>query len=127
MAIITDGNANVPLTRSLEDRTIREIDEVHAAVREYEDVAVKDVIAVSKRVQREGIYTVVVDTNPHFYGKETYGFVVTELIASITHGTLHTVGRLTQEKEIVETIVDQLVQDQKVITHNSSHLSRLQD
>jgi len=127
MAIITDGNANVPLTRSLEDRTIRVIDEVHAAVREYEDVAVRDVIAVSKRVQREGIYTVVVNTNPHFYGKETYGFVVTELIASITHGSLHTVGRLTQEKEMVETIVDQLVQDQRQITHDSSHLSRLQD
>src|SRR3990170_38832 len=43
MAVITDGSANVPLTRSLEDRSIREIDEIRVAVREYEDLAVKDV------------------------------------------------------------------------------------
>jgi len=127
MAVITDGNANVPLTRSLEDRTIREIDEIRVAVREYEDLAVKDVMAVSKMIQKEGIYTIVVNTNPHFYGKETYGFVVAQLIASITRGSLHTVGRLTQEREMVENIFDKLVQDRRIITHDPTLLPKLHD
>jgi len=127
MAVITDGNANVPLTRSLQDRSIRYIDEVQVAVREYEDLAVQDVIAVSKMIKKEGIYTVVVNTNPHFYGRETYGFVVTELIAKFTHGSLHTVGRLTQEREMIENIVDKLAQDQRLITHDPTLLSKLQD
>jgi len=120
MAIITDGNANVPLTRSLEDRSIRQIDEVRVAVREYEDLAVKDVIAVSRMVQKAGIHTVVVNTNPHFYGKETYGFAVAEMIASVTHGNLHTVGRLTTEPELVENIVGKIAEDQRLIAHKAA-------
>jgi len=118
-AIITDGSANVPLTRSLEDRTVRQIDEVRVAVREFEDLAVQDVIAVSKMIQKEGIYTVVVNTNPHSYGKETYGSVVTELIASITHGSLHAVGGLTSERELVENIVGRIAENQRLIAHNA--------
>lgn len=127
MAIITDGSANVPLTRSLEDRSIREIDEIRVAVREYEDLAVKDVMAVSKRIAKEGIHTVVVNTNPHFYGRETYGVTVTELIAQITHGSFHAVGRLALEKEMVETMVDKLVQDQRLISHDPTLLSKQHD
>jgi len=120
MVIITDGSANVPLTRSLETGEVRTYTEARIAVREYEDLAVRDVMSVSKMIQREGIYTVVVNTNPHFYGRETYGFMVTELIASITKGRLHTVGRLATQEELVEKIVDKIALDQKMIAHEAS-------
>jgi magnesium chelatase subunit D len=127
MAIVTDGSANVPLTRSLEDGSVRHIDEIRVAVREYEDVAVEDVMAVAKMVQKEGIYTVTVNTNPHFYGRETYGFTVTQYIASITHGSLHHVGRLMEEKEMIQTIMNRLAEDQRVITHDPTLLSGTHD
>jgi len=127
MAIITDGSANVPLTRSLEEGTIRQVEEVRIIVREYEDLAVKDVISVSKMIKKAGIYTVVVNTNPHFYGRETYGFAVTQHIASITSGSHHTVGRLAQEEEMVEQIMGRIAEDQRLITHDASLLSRLRD
>jgi len=124
MVIITDGSANVPLTRSLETREIRTYTEVGIAVREYEDLAVRDVMSVSKMIKREGIFTVVVNTNPHFYGRETYGFAVTELIASITNGRLHTVGRLATKEDLVERIVDKIALDQRTIAHEASHFMK---
>ena len=127
MAIITDGSANVPLTRSLEDGTVRQIEEVRIIVREYEDLAVKDVISVSKMVQKAGIHTVAVNTNPYFYGRESYGFTVTQQIASITHGSHHAVGRLGQEEEMVERIMGKIAEDQRLITHDASLLPRLRD
>jgi len=120
MVIITDGSANVPLTRSLETGEIRTYSEVGIALREYEDLAVRDVMSVSKMIQREGIYTVVVNTNPHLYGRETYGFAVTEFVAFITKGRLHTVGRLATKEELVENIVDKIALDQKMIAHEAS-------
>jgi magnesium chelatase subunit D len=120
MIIITDGSANVPLLRSLETGEIRSIEEPRIIVREYEDLAVRDVISVSKMIRREGIHTVVINTNPHMYGRETYGFAVTELIASNTDGRLHTVGRLTTEPELVERIVEKIVEDQRLITYDAS-------
>jgi len=127
MAIITDGSANVPLTRSLEDGTIRQIEEVRIIVREYEDLAVRDVMSVSKMIRREGLHTIVVNTNPHLYGRETYGFAVTELIASITGGSHHAVGRLADEGELVERIVDKMAEDQRLIAHTATSASKLHE
>jgi Mg-chelatase subunit ChlD len=120
MVIITDGSANVPLQKSLETSEIRTFDAVSIAVREYEDLAVSDVMSVSRMISREGVHTVVVNTNPHFYGRETYGFAVTQRIASITNGSHHEVGKLAHGEELVENIFERLAEDQRQITHEVS-------
>ncbi|UCE16572.1 MAG: VWA domain-containing protein [Candidatus Bathyarchaeota archaeon] len=120
MVIITDGSANVPLSRSLETSEIRKFDEVSIATRQYEDLAVRDVWSVSKMIRKEGVYTIVVNTNPRFIGRETYGFAVTELIASITKGRLHVVGRVAHNEELVRSIVNQIAEDQRLIAHEAS-------
>ncbi len=120
MIVVTDGSANVPLARSLETGEARSFEEARIIVREYEDLALRDVISVSKMVRKEGINTVVININPHMYGRETYGFAVTELIAANTHGKLHTVGRLATEPELVERIVEKITEDQRLIAHESS-------
>ncbi len=124
MVIITDGSANVPLHKSLETNEARTFDAIGIAVREYEDLAVRDVMAVSRMISKEGIYTVVVNTNPHFYGRETYGFTVTQRIASITNGSHHEVGRLTHGKELVENIFGRLAEDQRQIAQDASFSMR---
>jgi Mg-chelatase subunit ChlI/Mg-chelatase subunit ChlD len=120
MVIITDGGANVPLQRSLETGEIRQIEEARIVVREYEDVAVKDVMSVSKMIKREGIHTIVINTNPHLYGRETYGFLVTQGLASTTHGSHHAVGRLTTDKLMIEEMMDGIREDQRKIVHEES-------
>jgi len=110
--IITDGSANVPLKRSLETGELRTIEEPRVVVREYEDLAVKDVFAVSKIIRRDGINAIVVNTNPHVYGRESYGFEVTRLIASTTNGAHHVVGTLETREKIVDNIVTSLKEDQ---------------
>jgi len=120
MVIITDGSANVPLTRSLETGEIRSFEEELIIVREYEDLAVHDVVSVSKLIRKDGIFTIVVNTNPHLYGRETYGFAVTELIAFHTRGRLHTVGRMRSEPELVEGIIDKVAEDQRLIMLEAS-------
>ena len=115
MVIITDGNANVPLRRSLETGEIRHIDEVQVIVREYEEMATTDVISVSKIIKREGIQTIVINTNPHVYGRDTYGFLVTSLIASITNGSHHTIGRIATKEEIVKNMVENIREDQRKV------------
>jgi len=115
MVIVTDGSANVPLKRSLETGEIRQIEEVRIVVREYEDIAVKDVISVSKIIRREGIHTIVVNTNPHMWGRETYGLIVTEVLASITKGNHHCIGRLTTKVDMVENMIERISEDQKKI------------
>ena len=115
MVVITDGSANVPLKRSIETGEIREIDEALAAVREYEGVAVSDVYSVSRMVRREGIHVVVVNTNPHVFGRETYGFWVTENIASLTGGTHHAIGALTTEKEMIDKMIEHIREDERGI------------
>lgn len=117
MVIITDGSANVPLKRSLETGEVRQIEEVRIIVREYEDVAVKDAISVSKMIKHEGIHTIVINTNPHMYGRETYGFFVTRIIASITRGSHHVIGRLTTRANIVETMIERIRNDQRKIVY----------
>jgi Mg-chelatase subunit ChlI/Mg-chelatase subunit ChlD len=120
MVIITDGSANVPLQRSLETGEVRQIDEVRIIVREYEDIAVKDVMSVSRMIRREGIHTIVVNTNPHLYGRETYGFLVTKTLASITNGSHHVIGRLTTEKLMIEDMIERIREDQRKIVYNKS-------
>jgi len=120
MVIITDGSANVPLRRSLETGEIREYDTVGIAFRKFEDLAIKDVTSVAKLIEKEGIYTVAVNTNPSYYGKESYGLVVTDLIAHVTHGRHHVVGRQTRGPQLVEKIVDRIVEDQRLIAHQTA-------
>jgi Mg-chelatase subunit ChlI/Mg-chelatase subunit ChlD len=120
MVIITDGSANVPLQKSLETGEVRQIDEVHIIVREYEDVAVNDVMSVSKMIKREGIHTIAINVNPHLYGRETYGFLVTKTLASITNGSHHVIGRLTTEKLMIEDMIERIREDQRKIVYNKS-------
>lgn len=127
MIIMTDGSANVPLSRSLTTGEVRKFDAVGIAVRKYEDWAIDDVIAVSKVIKKEGISTIVVNTNPKLYGRETYGFVVTRSIASITRGALHEVGRLSTEEQFVQKIVESIAEDRRLIGHNESFPLRSPD
>ncbi|UCE29511.1 MAG: VWA domain-containing protein [Candidatus Bathyarchaeota archaeon] len=120
MVIITDGSANVPLQKSLETGEIREFNAIGIAVREFEDLAVGDVVSVAKMISKERIHMVVVNTNPHFYGRETYGFTVTRRIASMTNGSHHEVGKLAREEELVERIFERLAEDQRMIAHQTS-------
>jgi Mg-chelatase subunit ChlI/Mg-chelatase subunit ChlD len=120
MIIMTDGSANVPLSRSMTTGEIRKFEEVDIAVRKYEDWAIDDVVAVSKIIKKEGINTIVVNTNPRLYGRETYGLFVTRSIASITQGALHEVGRLRTEDQFVREIVEGIAQDRRVIGHDEN-------
>lgn len=120
MIVITDGSANVPLARSLETGEVRSIEEPRIIVREYEDLAIRDVLAVSRLVKKEGFQTIVVNTNPHVHGRETYGVTVTELITERTHGRLHVVGRQRNEPELVEKIIEKIAEDQRLIAHEAS-------
>ncbi len=119
MVIITDGSANVPLLRSLATGEIRQFDETGIITREFEELAVKDVIVVSKMIRKEGVHTVVVNTNPHLYGRETYGFSVTRHIASITGGSLHVIGRMVSNEELTERIFGEIAEDQRLIAHKA--------
>jgi Mg-chelatase subunit ChlD len=119
MVIITDGSANVPLMRSPETGETRKVDEVGVIARAYEDLAIKDVLSTAKRIKREGIHTIVINTNPHFYGRETYGFAVTELIAQTTNGTHHAIGKLATKEGIINTMIERLREDQRRIADES--------
>ncbi len=120
MVIITDGSANVPLKKNLETGEVRQIEEVKVIVREYEDVAVRDVMSVSKIIKREGINTIVINTNPRIFGRESYGRIVTEVIASLTKGSHHVVGRLAKKEEMIEKIIDQIREDERNIVYEKT-------
>jgi len=115
MVLITDGSANVPLKRSIETGEARLIEEVRIIVREYEDLAIKDVTSVAKMIRREGIHTIVVNTNPHLYGKETYGLLVTKIISLITNGSHHVIGRLTTREDMIKNMIENIREDQTKI------------
>jgi Mg-chelatase subunit ChlI/Mg-chelatase subunit ChlD len=115
MIMITDGSANVPLKRSLETGEVRQIEEAHIIVRDYEDTAVKDVMAVCKIIKHEGIHAIVINTNPHLFGRETYGLLVTEEIASLTNGSHHAIGRLTTETQMIENMIEGIRVDERRI------------
>jgi magnesium chelatase subunit D len=124
MVLVTDGDANVPLTRSLGTGEIRTFDPLDLAFFKYEDLAVEDVISVSKLIKRKGIFTVVVNTNPIIAGCEPSGYLVTKIIASITNGTHHEVGRVRSKKELVKGAFEAIAQDQRQISHQFSQLHR---
>ncbi len=120
MVIITDGSANVPLKRSLETGEVRQIEEIRIIVREYEDIAVRDVMTVAKMVKHERIHTIVINTNPNLYGRETYGFYVTKMVASLTNGSHHVIGRLTTEKQMIENMIEGIREDQRKIAQEKA-------
>jgi len=120
MVLITDGSANVPLQRSLQTGEVRQIEEVRIIVRDYEDIAVEDVMSVSRMIKREGIHTIVININPHLYGRETYGFLVTKALASITHGSHHVIGRLTTKPDMIEDMIERIREDQRKIVYEKS-------
>jgi len=116
MVIITDGNANVPLYRSLETGEIRSFDEASIAFRYFEDLAVKDAFTVSRLIKQAKIYTIVINTNQHMYGKEAYGSIVTELISRITKGFCYQVDRFSVGTELFEDIFVGVSDGQNQIT-----------
>jgi len=120
MVIVTDGNANVPLKRSLQTGEIRTIDLLDAAFFKYEDSAVNDVISVSEMIKKEGIYTVVVNTNPVLMGWQSSGLIITKMIAKITKGSHHEVGRISKPEQLVDKIFDAITQDERIIAHQAS-------
>jgi len=125
MVIITDGEANVPLKRSLTTSEIRTFDMLELAFHRQEDSAVMDVMTVSELIKKEGIYTVVINTNPVLAGPSTSGFLVTEIIAKITNGTHHEVAKHADKKKIIERTFEAIAQDQRKISHQFSSASRL--
>jgi hypothetical protein len=76
-------------------------------------------MSVSRIIRRESIYTVVINTNPSIYGRETYGRIVTEKLASMTKGSHHTIGRLSSE-DMVESMIDRIREDQRNIVYDNT-------
>jgi hypothetical protein len=124
MVIVTDGNANVPLTKCLETGEVRTFDPLDLAFFKHEDLAVEDVVSVSRIIKREGIFTVIVNTNPVIAGWESSGYLVTQMIASITNGAYHEVGRVKSRKELVKRTFEAIAQDQRQISHRFYQLHR---
>jgi len=120
MVIVTDGNANIPLRRSLQTGEVRTFDPLDAAFFKYEDLAINDVISVSEMIKKEGIYTVVVNTNPVLMGWQSSGLLVTKMIAKITNGSHHEVGRISKPERLVDEIFEAITRDERVIAHKAS-------
>ena len=120
MVIITDGEANVPLKRSLATNEIRAFDRLELAFFKYEDAAVMDVMSVAEMIKKEGIYTVVINTNPALAGPSTSGFLITKIIATITNGAHHEVAKHADKKKLIEKIFEAIAQDQRGISHQFS-------
>jgi len=72
---------------------------------------VKDMMSVSEMIRRERIHAVVVNINPHMYGCETYGHIVTEFMASITNGGHHSIGTSRTRAEMVENMIERIRED----------------
>jgi len=120
MVIVTDGNANVPLLKSLQTGEVRTFDPLDAAFFKYEDMAVKDVLSVSEIARRDGIHTVVVNTNPVTVDWQYAGVLLTESIAEITGGTVHAVGWITERVQLVDEIYEAITQDERFIGQETS-------
>ncbi len=99
MVIVTDGDVNVPLKRDLRTGQIRECDLLDAAFFEYEDEAIRDVLAVSELINRENIHTLVVNAVPSSLSWQE-GSVTTRMIASLTNGVHYELvgGAITREE-----------------------------
>jgi Mg-chelatase subunit ChlD len=120
MVLVTDGNANIPLLKSLQTGEVRTFDPLDAAFFKYEDMAVNDVISVSAVAKRDGIHTVVVNTNPVTVDWQYAGVLLTETIAEITQGSHHEVGWITERKQLVDEIYGAITQDERLIAHEAS-------
>jgi hypothetical protein len=66
-------------------------------------------------IRKEGIYTIVVNTNPALAGS-----LVTEIIAKITNGTHHEVAKHADKKKLIEKTFEAIAQDQRRISHQFS-------
>ncbi len=122
MVIVTDGSANVPLKRNIETGEIRQIERVRIIVREYEDIAVDDVLSVSKMIKKNGIHTIVINTNPHLQGRETYGHAVTKIIAKITNGSHNSIGRKFTKAAMIDDMIEEIKESQRRILQDGSSL-----
>jgi magnesium chelatase subunit D len=120
MVIVTDGNANVPLLKSLQTGEVRTFDPLDAAFFKYEEMAVDDVLSVSEIARRDGIHTVVVNTNPVTLDWQYAGILLTESIAEITKGNHHEVGWITERVQLVDEIYDAITQDERLIGQEAS-------
>jgi Mg-chelatase subunit ChlD len=120
MVVVTDGNANIPLKKSLQTGEVRTFDPLDAAFFKYEDLAVNDVVSVCEMIKKEGIYTVVVNTNPVLAGWQSSGLLVTKMIAKITNGSHHEVGRISKPELLVDEIFEAITQDERLIAHKAS-------
>jgi len=118
MVIVTDGETNIPLNKNLRTDAVRKLNPIDIALKKYEDLAINDVVWVSDIVRKEGIYTVVVNTNPA--GWYSSGMIVTKLIAKVTNGTHHEVGRIFKHEQFVNEMFEALVQDERIIAHKTS-------
>jgi magnesium chelatase subunit D len=121
MVVVTDGNANIPLIKSLQTGEVRTFDPLDAAFFKYEDMAVEDVLSVSEIVRKEGIYTVVVNTNPVRVDWQYAGLLLTERIAEITNGSIHEVGWITDQKQLVNEMYQAIAQDERFIAYEASN------
>jgi Mg-chelatase subunit ChlD len=120
MAIITDGEANVPLKRDLQTGDIRQSDFLPAAFYKYEDEAIKDVLSISQLMRKESIYTVVINTlsaYPRF--PTNTGLMTTQMIASITDGLHYEAsdGVIKQGGTSVGPVSEAILKAQKSISH----------
>jgi hypothetical protein len=91
-----------------------------AAFFKYEDMAVDDVLLVSEIARRDGIHTVVVNTNPVTVDWQYSGVLLTESIAEITKGSHHEVGWVTERTQLVDEIYGAISQDERLISLEGS-------
>jgi len=119
MAIITDGCANVPLNKSLETGEIRVFNETDIGKGNLDYISTRDVATISKLIKKDGIYTVVVNTNPYWRGRNTYGIWMTREIAKLTNGSHHELGNL-RGKILAKRMFEGLSEDRRKITQEAS-------
>jgi len=120
MAIITDGDANVPLRQDLHTGEVREFNALDVAFFKHEDEAIKDVLSISELIRKEGIYTVVVNAIPTSSGSPAAsGPITTRMIASATDGIYYEAsGRIAKGKQAsAGEISESMLQAQKRISH----------
>jgi magnesium chelatase subunit D len=120
LAIITDGDANVPLRQDLQTGEIREFNAIDVALFKYEDEAIKDVLSISEVIRKEGIYTVVVNAIPSSSGlPATSGSITARMIASATDGIYYeTSGGIAKSNEAsAGEISESILRAQKNISH----------
>jgi Mg-chelatase subunit ChlD len=87
IVVVTDGDANVPLRRDLQNGEVREFGLMDTAFNKFEDQAIKDVISVCQLIRKENIYTVVINTLPVSPATQTSsGSFTTKMITSLTNG-----------------------------------------